>query len=191
MRKLITLSLVAGLSSFAFADGNSDSATAKAKVHIVAPVKIVSDGEINFGQIVVDDITQDASVTMTTKTSDNGGTSAKLEGWSKCAQYKKNNVAIRGAEFHYSHDVQTAINANASITIDPSVTLTGGIGSDVTLKTNSDLPADQCALASIKGQKEIKDYVQFNHFGVGGTLTIPAGALGYKEGTLTVKVEYI
>lgn len=190
MRKLIALAIVAAAPAL-LADGNSDTATAKAKVHIVAPVKIVSDGEINFGQIVVDDVNQPASVVMTPKTTDNGGTTATLSGWDKCAQYKKNNVTVRAAEFHYSHDVQTTINAQVGITIDPTVSLTGGIGGPVTLTTNNDLPADLCALGSIKGQKEITGYVQFNHFGVGGKLDIPAGALGQKVGTLTVKVEYI
>jgi hypothetical protein len=191
MRKLITLALVAASPVLFAADGNSDSATAKAKVQIVAPVKIVSSGEINFGQIVVDDVTQQAKVTMKVDTAPDGNTSATLTGWDKCAQYKKNNVTVSGAQFHYTQDIQTAVAANVKITVDSSVTLTGGIGGAVTLATNNDLPAEGCSLGDIKGQKEITNYVQFKHFGVGGTLTIPAGALGYKEGTLTVMVEYI
>jgi hypothetical protein len=191
MRKLITLALVAASPVLFAADGNSDTATAKAKVQIVAPVKIVSSGEINFGQIVVDDVTQTAKVTMAVSTATDGNTVATLSGWDKCAQYKKNNVAISGAQFHYSQDVQAAVAANVKISIDSTVSLTGGIGGAVTLATNNDLPADGCSLADIKNQKEVAGYVQFKHFGVGGTLTIPAGALGYKEGTLTVKVEYI
>lgn len=190
MRSLITLALVAAAFPV-FADGNSDTATAQAKVHIVAPIKVVSTGEINFGQIVVDDITQDASVKMTPHTTPGGYTTASLSDWNKCAPYAKNNVAIAAAEFHFSQDVQASVGATVKISVDPEVTLAGGYGPDVKLATNNDLPADGCFLGSIDGQTKIAGYVDFKHFGVGGTLNIPAGALGKKEGTLNVKVEYM
>lgn len=190
MRSLITLALVAAAFPV-FADGNSDTASAKAKVHIVAPVKVMSTSDINFGQIVVDDVTQPASVKMVTNTAPGGNSVATLTDWNKCAPYAKNNVAITAAEFHYSHDIQTTVGAQVKITVDPEVTLAGGHGPAVKLITNNDLPADACMLPTIDGQTKIAGYVGFKHFGVGGTLNIPAGALGKKEGTLNVKVEYM
>ncbi len=190
MRSLITLALVAAAFPV-FADGNSDTATAKAKVHIVAPVKVMATGEINFGQIVVDDVTQDASVTMITHSAPGMYSTATLTDWNKCAPYAKNNVAVTPAEFHFSQDIQADVAAQVKITVDPEVTLAGGYGPDVKLVTNNDLPADTCMLATIDGQTAIAGYVGFQHFGVGGVLQIPAGALGKKEGTLNVKVEYM
>ncbi len=189
MRKL-ALVLVAASASL-FADGNSDTAKAEAKVHIVAPVKIISEGSINFGKIVVDDYNVPASVTMKVTTSNNGYTQATLTDWVACAPFKNSLAGVDAAQFHYSQDVQTSVAANVKVTIPATVTLTGGHGPACTLETLSDLPADDCSLANIKGQIEINDYVKFKHFGVGGKLNIPAKSLGEKKGELTVKVEYI
>ncbi len=186
MRTFIALALVAGASSFAFADGNSASTTATASVRIVAPIKILSNQNLDFGNIVVDDVNQAAQVTMTTSTSDGMlYSSATLGGWDKCAPYKKAGT-VKAASFHYSYDLGVAIN-EIGITIDPTVTLTGGFGPDVTLTTNNDLPADACFLADLGNTAG----TQQKHFGVGGTLDIPAKALGVKTGTIHVMVAYL
>jgi len=192
MRTLITLALVAAALP-AFANGNSDSVKADVKVTIVAPVKITSDGALNFGKIVVNDITQDASVTIKTTTAPNGNTVPTIEGWNGCAAYKNSTAGLDAPQFHVSHDVQTVVNAKVLVSIEDTIILHGGKegAKPCSLKTNNDLPAVDCNLTNIDGQSEIKDYVAFHHFGVGGTLSIPAGNLGEKTGKIGVTVSYI
>ncbi len=186
MRTFITLALVAGFSGFAFADGNTASTTATATVHIVAPVKIISNQGMDFGNIVVDDVDQAAKVTMKTNTLPGMLYSyATLEGWDKCAPYKKAGT-VKAASFHYSYDAHVA-DTDLSIVIDPTVVLTGGVGPNVTLTTNNDLPADGCFLADLGNTPGTTQ----KHFGVGGLLDIPAKALGTKSGTVTVTVSYL
>ncbi len=189
MRKLITLSLVAGVSTFAFAaDGNSATASATASVRIVAPLRIISNSNMNFGNIVVDDIADAAKVTMTTTTAPGDlYATPTLKDFVKCAQWKTKGT-VSAATFHYSYDLGVALN-DVKVTVDPIVNLTGGIGPAVKLTTNSDLPADACFLSDPRLDASAGTHQ--SHFGVGGTLDIPAGALGAKTGTVNVTVEYI
>lgn len=189
MRKLITFSLVAGLSTLAFAaDPNSATASATASVRIVAPLRIISNSNLNFGNIVVNDVADASKVTMTTAIAPNQlYATPTLKDFVKCAQWKHAGT-VSAASFHYSYDLGVVL-ADVKVTVDPVVTLTGGTGPNVTLTTNNDLPADACYLSDprldgIPGTHQ-------SHFGVGGILDIPAGALGSKTGTINVTVEYI
>ena len=186
MRTFLTLAIIAGFSSVAFADGNSATATATASVRIVAPVKILSNQNLDFGNIVVDDVDQAAKVTMTSNTSDGMLYSVgTLSHWDKCAPYKKAGT-VKAASFHYAYDAGVA-STDIGIVIDQKVTLSGGFGPNVILNTNNDLPADACFLIDL-GRT---DGTQQKHFGVGGTLEIPAKALGTKTGTINVTVTYL
>lgn len=192
MRKLVALSLVLA-SGALFADGNSDSAQATASVRIVAPIRVVNNSDLSFGNIVVDDMNTPAEVTLTTsiKPGDLHPT-ATLTNWKKCAPFKRQGE-VSAAGFHYSYDVWAAKAdlSGVKISIPETVTLSGGYGAACTVKTNNDLPADDCFLSNSHLNPQISGYTSQKHFGVGGTLSIPAGALGYKEGKFTVTVEYI
>lgn len=189
MSKLITLSLIAGLSTFAFAaDGNSASATATASVRIVAPLRIISNSNLNFGNIVVNDTATPAQVTMTTAIAPNQlYATPTLSNFKECAQWKTKGT-VSAASFHYSYDLGVVVS-DVKVTVEPVVTLTGGIGAPVKLTTNNDLPADACFLSDPR--LDSGPGTHQSHFGVGGVLDIPAGALGTKTGTINVTVEYI
>jgi len=189
MSKLITLSLIAGLSAFAFAaDGNSATASATASVRIVAPLRIISNSNLNFGNIVVNDIADAAKVTMSTTTAPGDlYATPTLKDFVKCAQWK-NKGTVSAATFHYSYDLGVVLN-DVKVTVDPIVNLTGGTGPAVKLTTNNDLPADACFLSDPRLDSSAGTHQ--SHFGVGGVLDIPAGALGTKTGTINVTVEYI
>lgn len=189
MRNLITFGLVAAFSSLAFgADGNTATASATASVRIVAPLRIISNQNMNFGNIVVEDTALPAQVTMTTAIAPNQlHATATLGGWVKCAPWKTAGT-VTAASFHYSYDLGVAVT-DVKVTVDPTVSLTGGTGGAVTLTTNNDLPADACFLSD--SRLDAGPGTHQSHFGVGGILDIPAGALGAKTGTVNVTVEYI
>lgn len=95
MRKLITLALVVAAAPM-FADGNSDSTTAKAGVNLYAPVKISKAQDISFGAVVLTSTTDKLKVTMAqdgTVTYENG---AALKG--------KNSAAPQVALFNFTKD---------------------------------------------------------------------------------------
>lgn len=52
MRKLIALSIVAGMAPFAFADGNTASAEAQSSVTIICPISITKTADLCFGTFV-------------------------------------------------------------------------------------------------------------------------------------------
>ncbi len=198
MRKLTTLALLAASGFLFAADGNSTSATADAFVRIVAPVKMVKSSDISFGAIVVDDLSKDAFVTMTTNHQAGQLNSvANLSDWKDCAPYKGSRqvAAVSGAGFHYNFDNWAAKTNDAGIQINVPATVTlnntaNGRGPACELTTKTDLPADPCnGVAGLP--TAISGYTTSKHFSVGGTLKIPAGALGEKQGTLTVTVQYI
>lgn len=189
MRNLITLSLVAGFCSLGFAaDGNTASASATASVRIVAPLRIISNSSLNFGNIVVNDIADAAKVTMTTSIAAGDlYATPTLKDFVKCAQWKTKGT-VSAATFHYSYDLGVALN-DVKVTVEPVVNLTGGVGPAVKLTTNNDLPADTCFLSDPRLDASAGTHQ--SHFGVGGVLDIPAGALGTKTGTVSVTIEYI
>lgn len=191
MRTLTFLLATAAAGSLLYADGNSASATAQASTRIVAPVKVVANSDLKFGNIVVDDLGQAAEVTMTTAIAAGQLVcTPTLGGWTKCAPYKHQGD-ISGATFHYSYDVWGAAHNGVKVTVPATLSLTGGFGGACTVNTNNDMPADDCFLSVPGLDPNIPGYVSKKHFGVGGKLLIPAGALGEKKGTLTVTVEYI
>lgn len=80
MRKLLTLALVAGLAPFAFADGNTASASANATVTIFAPVTLTSTGSLNFGQVVVTSVSAPVEVDLSATGGPTYTNSAALNG---------------------------------------------------------------------------------------------------------------
>lgn len=75
MNKLIALALVAGLSPFAFADGNSSTATAQASVTILAPVTVTAKGSLQFGKVVVSAVPTTIAIDSSAKISSADGNS--------------------------------------------------------------------------------------------------------------------
>ena len=67
--------------------------------------------------------------------------------------------------------------------------MTVAMGVGVSLNPWTDLPADACFLSDPRLDSSAGTHQ--SHFGVGGVLDIPAGALGTKTGTINVTVEYI
>lgn len=194
MRTLIALAVVAGSATlFAQSDPNHDMAQAKAMVHVIAPIKVKATQGINFGTLVVNDPTQPASVVMDAESLPNLPSIAFLKKFSNCARMHKKGNHPTAATVHVSFDCQEGrtANKNLKITLDKTVALAGGIGPDCVLTPIPDRPLDPCCLPVIKGQVEVKNYVRFAHFGVGGKLDIPVGALGVKKGIVHVKVEYM
>jgi len=201
MGNCMAVAMVLGATVALFADGNSASTTASAGVRIVAPVKITAIQHLNFGSIVVDDIKKSSSITMAF----NGllpGASGNLSGdlaptqlthLGNCVPYRK-SPAHSPALFHVQKDDWVASTHNlggtglfdtdVTVNWDQHVTLAGGYGGPVALKVATDLPADPFTPAgAVPG-------VIYRRFQLGGTLSIPAEALGTKTGIIHVSVSY-
>lgn len=186
------LMTVLACSALLAADGNSDSATAKAKVRVVAPVKIKRIAHIDFGTIVVDDYNKPATVRMRFR----GGWLAGLTpnpvaelDFKGCARYRASAPCTPGI-FQVERDATVAPSflgymAGVRLTCDQSFELSGGRGGNVLMIVDTDLPAeDFVPAAPVPG-------VLYSRFQVGGLLVIPAKCLGDKEGTFNVSVAYM
>lgn len=216
----LSLALAPGL-LFACDDGNTASATASAGLRIVAPLRIVKTSDLNFGAIVVDpDLRsgEKATFSLTPKTSpDNAdGNDFTVGSYVKCSGFKgsKGVEPLQIATFHYSYDIWASQNSVNTIptgiqkadggvgyTIEMSGHTTNpkagklvhdganGVG-ECELTLTDDLPADNCSL-SHPGLDPKSAWVGHKHLGVGGTVSIPAGAYGKMVGTITCKVQYI
>ena len=168
MRALILFALAAPA---LLANGNSATANAFVNVNVVAPVKLIAQGDINFGTIVVDDFNTASSVTMVP---DNGG-NATFKDWNKCAAYT-GSTHPTAAFFHYQKDNTQDVN----VYVDHTVNLTKG----AKLTPASDMPADNCTIfINPTG-------VSSKHFAVAGKLDIPAGVIGHLQGLVNVTVSY-
>jgi len=180
VRNLIALALVVA-SPALFADGNSASATAKASVNIVAPLNLIATSDMNFGNIVVDTYDKGGKVTLASTVGPNSEPKAALTNFVNTAIFTGPKIDATAAFFHFQRDERYE---NVNVIIDPLVTLSGGRGPDVKLATTHDLPADAC------GYFHNPHGVVAKHFSVGGTLDIPGGAFGQKNGTIKVTVAY-
>lgn len=170
--KSLVLLLVAAASTFAFADGNTATAAAKASVKLYAPITLLKTQDLDFGAIVVDDLGQPSSV--------NFDPNSLAMTYTGCAALKgAGALGHQAAWFHYMKDAALGV----SITLPTTVALSGGIGGDVTLTPakSGDQPCywwpDQAGIS--KG-----------HFDLAGKLDIPAGAFGEKSGQVSVTVAY-
>lgn len=191
MRKFVFLLAAAGACGLVHADGNSVEATAKASAHIAAPLKVISNSDLNFGNIVVDSDDIAASVLMKVDMADYQVVcTPTLSDWVKCAPFKHQGN-ISGASFHYSFDALAEATYGVKVSYPESINLSGGHGPDCKVTLNSSLPADDCLLVDPGLDPYILGVIHKKHFGVGGKLDIPAGALGTKTGELTVTVEYL
>jgi hypothetical protein len=173
MRKIIALALVAGCTAL-MADGNSSSASADAKVQIVAPITVsnVFADKLDFGQIVVNDATKAMSVVMAPDT-------AVLGTFVNCVR-KNNSAGTNAAWFHIAKDQDIAWGG-VNIKVDPTVDM--GKGAKITPATGG---LTSCT-AGIPGAAPHTDQA---HFNVGGKLEVPAGVFGFLTGKLNVTVAY-
>lgn len=173
------------------ANGNSDTAQVRAKVQVVAPVKVKRLAHIDFGSIVVDDYNLPARVHMRFKGAlPNWTLSPDTElSFESCARYRSSAPHSPGI-FQVERDALVAPSffgymAGVKLTYDQSVVLTGGHGGAVLMVVATDLPAeDFVPAAPVPG-------VLYSQFQVAGSLFIPARSLGYKEGQFNVSVAYM
>jgi len=189
MKPILISALAVG--SVLMADGNSDAAQARAKVQIVAPVKVKRLSHIDFGSIVVDDYNRPAKVHMRFK----GGlsnwtpTPATELSFESCARYRSSAPHTPGA-FQVERDALVAPSffgymAGVKLTCDQSVVLAGGHGAPVLMVVDTARPPRDFVPASPVGG------VLYSRFQVAGSIFIPARSLGYKEGQFNVSVAYM
>lgn len=189
MRAFLAATLACG--ALLAADGNSDTATTKAKVRVIAPVKIKRVSDIDFGAIVVNDTNKPAAVRMrflgfAPGWTSNPQTELLFEG---CSRYRNSAPHTPGA-FQVERDASIAPPvfghmAGVNLAFDQSVELKGGHGGTVHMIVDTDLPAEDFVPSNpVAG-------VRYSRFQVGGLLVIPPRCLGAKEGTFNVSVSYI
>lgn len=192
MRKLVAFALVACplMAIDPVGAGNSDTAHAFSLARIMAPVKVISTDNLNFGAIVLDKLGEPASVELIFSSGNGSDPVLTQKNLVNCGFYT-NSVKPTAAFFHYQRDGNFG-NGNGGADGDPnvSITITGsdlqGPGGKVChLTTKNDLPVDSCLyFPSAPG-------VTAKHFAVFGKLDIPADAIpGYYAGLITVKVAY-
>lgn len=201
MDKCMAIASAAGVACSLLASGNSATTSVSAGVRIVAPVKITALQNLNFGSIVVDDIKKPSTVTMafTGSMPSIGGNltgnlaNTELRELGNCTLHR-NSQAHTPALFQIQKDAWVASTSNfgssgifdtdVTVMIDGSAVLSGGTGGPVSLTVATDLPSDPFVPAgAVPG-------VVYRRFQLGGTLVIPAEALGTKTGTVNVSVAY-
>ncbi|BDU69704.1 hypothetical protein GETHOR_18050 [Geothrix oryzae] len=196
MRKLIAFALVASplLALDPVGIGNSDTATAHSFAKIMAPVKVVSTQDLNFGSIVLDELGKAASVELTFNTPPNGNPSLTDKKLVNCGFYNKTAMPT-AAFFHYQRDnnfggggpsLLPVPDGDPNVSIDITATdLIGPHGKACHFTPKNDLPVDSCLYFAPKEGTAAK------HFSVFGKLDIPSDAIpGNYAGTITVKVTY-
>lgn len=168
MKKIVLAAFAAAVAVPAVAaPGDTAEATGQATAEIVAPITITNTGSgLNFGTIAVEAAT--------------GGTIAvafdgsATEGGAGGAGLVPGGTATSADQFTVTGESGLLY----SIVIDPSVTLSGGTGPDMT----ASLLAESSG-GTIGGASDV--------FAVGGTLTVPAGqGGGLYTGTYTVTASY-
>lgn len=175
--------------------GNSDTATAQSFAKIMAPVKLISTQDLNFGSIVLDELGKKASIELTFDSSHGGNPVLTHQNLENCAFYNKTDPPT-AAFFHYQRNDfgdgggpgHTAMvsdgDPNVSITI-AATDLDGPHGKKCHLTAKNDLPVDSCLYFPAKEGTTAK------HFSVFGKLDIPDDAIpGCYKGTIFVKVAY-
>lgn len=201
MGKCMAIAIAGGLVCSLSAGGNSATTSASAGVRIIAPVKVTVVQNLNFGSIVVDDIKQPSTVTMafTGTMPAIGGNltgslaSTELRDLGNCTLHRK-SPAHTPALFQIQKDAWVASTSNfgstgifdtdVTVMIDGSAVLSGGTGGPVSLSVATDLPSDPFTPSgAVPG-------VVYRRFQLGGTLYIPAEALGTKTGIVNVSVAY-
>lgn len=175
MRKLITLTLVAG-STILFADGNTATTSAEAAVRIYSPIGIynVFGDKLDFAQIVINDVTKPASVVMP------AGYYPTLQDFDNCA-VKNGSPSPSAAWFHINRDSSLTY----TLAVDPVVDL--GDGVTITTASSSVSP---CSVAPTPLAPFALAGTTQEHFYVGGKLDVPPFVIGHKTGTLNVTVSY-
>lgn len=191
MSKLVALSLaLAAGAAFAAAPAAGSSASTKAdvSVRIVAPVKITAQPKgINFGNLLVADLSKPSSVELVTNTVPSGGTTAELKNFVNVSSFK--TAEVSAAEIHYSHDTWAGTQGFVDgPKWDSSIDLVlDGVGQGkVKFTPAKDTPVD-CALSA---DVDHGQGITTKHFGLGGKLDIEAGTVGAFKGTLNLTIEY-
>lgn len=196
MRKLIALALVACplMALDPIGAGNSDTAHAFSFAKIMAPVKVISTQDLNFGSIVLDELGKAASVELTFNAANGTNPVLTDKKLVNCGFYNK-TLPPTAAFFHYQRDnnfggggpsLAPVSDGDPNVSIDITATDLNGPGGKVCHFTpKNDLPVDSCLyFPAIPGTTA-------KHFSVFGKLDIPADAIpGNYMGTITVKVTY-
>ena len=151
------------LSTPAFAAA-SNTAQADATVNIVSPLALTNTSPLNFGTVIGPFNGETVEV-------DTAG--GRTCGGLLCS----GNASVSAANF----DVTNGTASQAlTVTVDPSVTLTGSVSGSLDVDLTTDVPTGVSTDASGNAT-----------FGVGGSLAIPSGtADGVYTGTFNVSVQY-
>ena len=166
MKKLLICAGALGalaLSTPAFAAA-SNAAQADATVNIVSPLTLSNTSPLNFGTVIGPFAGETVQV-------DTGGN--RTCGGLLCS----GNAVVSAANFDVTNGTASQ---NLTVTVDPSVSLTGSVSGSLTVDLTTDLPTGVATDASGNAT-----------FGVGGSLTIPNGTVdGVYTGTFNVSVQY-
>lgn len=178
MKTLITLALVAASSSVLFADGSSATATAPVAVQLISPITLISNGIMQFGKVVVDDLNQPVAVTLTPTDGDSFTATKSIVNGSVAGSSQAPTVPF----FHARYD-KTVGWAGLTVTTDANVALAPGVNLVPDLATGLTY-LHNCVIFPLHPTQESQ------HFPLGGTLTADAGVLGSYTGLVSVTVAY-
>jgi len=176
--KLVTLALVAASSFALFADGKSATATAPVAVQIISPITLTSNGIMQFGKVVVDDMQNPVVITLTPTSGDFFTANKTIKNGSDLSSSQAPTVPF----FHARYD-QSVGWGGLTVTTDPIVNLGAGVNLVPDLGTGLGFVRD-CVIYPLQPGQEAK------HFPLGGTLTADAGVLGTYTGQVSVTVAY-
>lgn len=177
MRKLIALSLVAAAAPALFAEGNSRSqATTTASVTIFAPVKLLAIWGADFGKIMLDDMSQPASIELTpSKSKGIPGVGTYANAVNCSPKTAGNSFTAAHFDLFQDNSLAVCINLGPKVDLGSGVMFTPAMG-----EWDLEYPG---IYKAYKG-------ATWWHFDVGGKLEIPAGVVGKFTKEFTVTANY-
>lgn len=176
--KLISLALVAASSATLFAGGASATATAPASVQIISPITLISNGVMEFGKVVVDDLSQPVVVKLEPTHNDSFTANKTITNGTALSSSQAPTVPF----FHARYD-KTVGWGGLTVTTDPLVNL--GAGVNLVPELGLGFVKNGCVIFPPLDPSQ-----EASHFPVGGTLTADPGVLGTYNGLVSVTVAY-
>lgn len=177
--KLINLALVVAGSASLFAGGaGSATATAPASVQIISPITLISNGVMEFGKVVVDDLSQPVVVKLTPTGNDSFIADKTIINGTALSSSQAPTVPF----FHARYD-KTVGWGGLTVTTDPVVNL--GAGVNLVPELGLGFVKNGCVIFPPLDPSQ-----EASHFPVGGTLTADPGVLGTYNGLVSVTVAY-
>lgn len=178
MKKLLSLALIAAASPVLFADGSSATATAPVAVQLISPITLISNGMMQFGKVVVDDLQQPVTVTLTPTDGDSFVAAKAITNGTALGSSQAPTVPF----FHARYDntvgwAGLTVTTDANVNLGPGVNLVPDLASGLAFLHN-------CVIFPLHPSQAAQ------HFPLGGTLTADAGVLGSYSGLVSVTVAY-